>query len=167
MKKTVEGQMDIFEAMDRAAAAVDRMVEEDAAKKKKKSRGKAPAGALSAGTPSTGTSKEAPGGSGAAPAERSVIYGMDMHASMQKTFVNPADDDFATVAYIDYNMIYWKEWNAPAALRVFGNSREAVDFYMEQLMKLRDCAFAESTAEHEPFRDMKCVAEHVYTECED
>lgn len=33
-KKGVEGQLDIFEAMNRAADAIDRMVEEDQKKKK-------------------------------------------------------------------------------------------------------------------------------------
>lgn len=163
MKNTVEGQMDIFEAMNRAAAAVDRMVEEDSAKKRK-SKGKT--AATVSGRPAQ-EQEAPPGESHGVSVERPLIYGMDMHASMQKTYLNPEDDDFATVAYIDYNMIYWKDWNAPASLRVFDNSRDAVDFYMEQLLRLRDCGFAESSAEHEPFRDMKYVVEHIYVECED
>ena len=37
-KKGVEGQLDIFEAMNRAADAIDRMVEEDQKKKKASGR---------------------------------------------------------------------------------------------------------------------------------
>lgn len=166
MKNTVEGQMDIFEAMNRAAAAVDRMVEEDSAKKRKGRRKPEDAGTVKKSV--SGAAADASPGTSRTPAvERSVIYGMDMHASMRRTFVNPADDDFATVAYIDYNMIYWKDWNAPACLRVFDSSREAVDFYMERLDSLQNCGFAEPSQEHEPFCDMKYVAEHVYAEQED
>lgn len=155
MKNTLEGQMDIFEAMDRAAAAVDKMVEQDSGKNKKR-------------RPKTVPKPESPAGQGKEAADaKKVIYGIDMHASMQKTFVNPADDDFATVAYIDYNMIYWKDWNAPAALHIFDSSKDAVDFYIEKLTRLQECGFAETSGEHEPFRDMKYVVENIYAECED
>lgn len=51
-----------------------------------------------------------------------------MHASMQKTFLNPEDGDFAMIAYIDYNKVYIREWNSPAALYTFEESKKAVDF---------------------------------------
>lgn len=155
MKNALEGQMDIFEAMDRAAAAVDKMMEQDSDKKNKGRKRKVPE-PVSSGQ----CMKETAEG-------KNVIYGIDMRASMQKTFVNPADDDFATVAYIDYNMIYWKDWNAPAALRIFENAKEAVDFYVEKLTRLQEGGSAEASGEHEPFRDMKYVVENLYAECED
>lgn len=156
-KHSVEGQMDIFEAMNRAAAAVDKMVEEEqeARRKKGKSKEKQPEQTAEEIRPES------------VPTEEAVLYGCDMHASMQKTFVNVGDDDFATVAYIDYNMIYWKDWNSPASLRKFDTAREAVEFYFEQLNKLQQCSFAESAQEHEPFCNVKYVVEHVYVECED
>lgn len=97
-RNLVEGQLDLFEAMERAAAAVDRMTEEKT---------------------------------------EDVIRGADMHASMQKTFLNPADGDFATVAYIDYQMVYVRDWNSPASLKRFENAKDAVEYYMTQMEKIR------------------------------
>lgn len=156
-KNSLEGQMDIFEAMNRAAAAVDKMVEEEDIKRKKNRKR---SGQVQKQADTIPMDKKEP-------KEQVIICGCDMHASMQKTFVNTGDDDFSTVAYIDYNMVYWKDWNAPAALKVFENAAEAVDFYFEQLEKLRQCALAEPSAEHEPFCNVRCIAEHVYAECED
>lgn len=107
-KKGVEGQLDIFEAMNRAADAIDRMVEEDQ-KKKKASGNKTESGEKSAKAV-TGQKKNK---------EDKIIRGCDMHASMQKTFLNPEDGDFAMIAYIDYNKVYIREWNSPAALYTF------------------------------------------------
>lgn len=148
--------MDIFEAMNRAAAAIDKMVEDDKEAKRKKSKNRVK-------TPDE-TAEETTAESVAL--EEAVIYGCDMHASMQKTFVNVGDDDFATVAYIDYNMIYWKDWNSPASLKKFDSAREAVDFYFEQLEQVKQCALAQP-AENEPFCNVKYVVENVYVECED
>lgn len=153
---SVEGQMDIFEAMNRAAEAVDRMVEKDREEKKKKT-----------GAPKNLKSMETETEPEQTQIYADMIRGEDMHASMQRTFVNPGDDDFAMVAYIDYNMIYWKDWNSPASLRRFEHAKEAVDFYFEQLEKLQNCSYAEPVTENEPFRDMKYVVENVYVECED
>ena len=83
---------------------------------------------------------------------------------MQRTFINTSDDDFATVAYIDYNMVYWKEWNAPASLRCFQTAKEAVDFYVEKLNVFRENAFASPAMEHEPFSNLVQIADDLYTE---
>lgn len=159
-KNSVEGQMDIFEAMNRAAAAVDKMVEDEQEARRKKSKGKTSQALMKKDKPADKQTEES------VSAEDAVIFGCDMHASMQKTFVNVGDDDFATVAYIDYNMIYWKDWNSPASLRKFDSAREAVDFYFEQLEKLKQCELAQP-AENEPFCNVKYIVENVYVECED
>lgn len=125
-RNLVEGQLDLFEAMERAAAAVDRMTEEKT---------------------------------------EDVIRGADMHASMQKTFLNPADGDFATVAYIDYQMVYVRDWNSPASLKRFENAKDAVEYYMTQMEKIRQLPEARQATEHEPLSDVKYVAENVYAEC--
>lgn len=156
-KNSLEGQMDIFEAMNRAAAAVDKMVEEEQEARHKKNKSKSGKSGQTAEEIQPET----------ASTEAAVLYGCDMHASMQKTFVNIEDDDFATVAYIDYNMIYWKDWNSPVSLRKFDTAREAVDFYFEQLEKLKKCSFAEMAEENEPFCNVKYVVENIYVECED
>lgn len=155
-RNRVDGQMDLFEAMNRAAAAVDRMVEEEKSGNRKKKQGKKAAASASG-------EKEK-----AAPQKKSeeIIRGCDMRASMQKTFLNPEDGDFATVAYIDYHMVYAKEWNSPVSLRRFDNSKEAVDYYMAQIEKIQRIPGIECTKEHEPFVDVKYVMENIYAECE-
>jgi hypothetical protein len=85
---------------------------------------------------------------------------------MQKTFIHAVTDDFAVVAYIDYNMVYFKDWNAPASLRKFESSKEAVDYYMEQLGRIQTSGDARITEENEPFLDVKYVVENIYAECE-
>jgi hypothetical protein len=154
-KNSVEGQLDIFEAMNRAAAAVDRMVEEDHKQGKEKRISKV-----------AGKQVELPKEESAEPATMTkqqveIIRGASMHASMQKTFINAVTDDFAVVAYIDYNMVYFKDWNAPASLRKFESSKEAVDYYMEQLGRIQTSRDARITGENEPFLDVKYVVENV------
>lgn len=157
-RNLVEGQLDIFEAMDRAAAAVDRMVAEETG-----SRGKA-ATKKSAGKKQEGKTAEAlkqPSGHKIT----DVIRGSDMHASMQRTFLNPADGDFATVAYVDYHMVYFRDWNSPASLKRFEDAKAAVEYYFRQMEKIRQLPGVEQTAEHEPFLDVRYVAENIYAEC--
>ena len=89
-----------------------------------------------------------------------------MHASMQKTFLNPEDDDFAMIAYIDYNKVYIREWNSPAALYTFEESKKAVDFYIDKLTKIKAAGMAEETTEQEPFSDVKYLSDNIYAECE-
>lgn len=144
-KKSIEGQMDIFEAMNRAAEAVDRMVEQEHRTKKSKE----------IETQSIDSKRKE---------EVKHMKGDVLHASMQRTFINTSDDDFATVAYIDYNMIYWRDWNAPASLRCFQTAKEAVDFYVEKLNELRENVFASPAMEHEPFCNLVQVADDFYSE---
>ncbi|MGN0341323.1 MAG: hypothetical protein ACI4DO_00860 [Roseburia sp.] len=150
---SVEGQMDIFEAMNRAAEAVDRMVEQEHRTKQGKNVKAAP---------SKPESKEVE-----PPVQSGKVKRMEgnrMHASMQRTFINTSDDDFATVAYIDYNMVYWKDWNAPASLRCFKTAKEAVDFYVEKLTGFQENLYASPAKEHEPFSDVVQVAEDLFVE---
>lgn len=159
-KNSVEGQLDIFEAMNRAAAAVDRMMEEDQKRNKEKKTNKT----VKVEPESTMEESKEPGDAPIKQVE--MIRGATMHASLQKTFINTVTDDFAVVAYIDYNMVYFKNWNAPASLRRFNTSKEAVDYYMEQLGRIQASKDARITEENEPFLDVKYVMENIYAECE-
>lgn len=159
-KSSVKGQLDIFEAMERAAAAVDRMVEEE----QKHSRGKQVVRGTGTEEESSSETSEKSDAEGKKQAD--IIRGAAMHASLQKTFIQTVTDDFAMVAYIDYNMVYLKDWNAPAVLRRFSDSKEAVDYYMEQLRKISAMQDAKPSEENEPFSDVKYVMENVYAECE-
>ena len=79
---------------------------------------------------------------------------------------NPEDGDFAMIAYIDYNKVYIREWNSPAALYTFEESKKAVDFYIDKLTKIKAAGMAEETTEQEPFSDVKYLSDNIYAECE-
>ena len=168
-KNSVEGQLDIFEAMNRAAAAVDRMVEEDQKKvkdKKSKEKREEKREEKSLRLERESSMEEAGEPENTSVKQVEIIRGASMHASLQKTFINTITDDFAVVAYIDYNMVYFKDWNAPASLHKFDYAKEAVDYYMEQLGRIQAVEDARVTEENEPFLDVKYVVENVYAECE-
>lgn len=138
----MEGQMDIFEAMNRAAEAVDRMVAQENKAKKN--------------APAEKSKEQADG--------QKRLKGKSLHASLHRSYINTADDDFATVAYIDYNMVYWKNWNSPASLRRFDTAKEAVDFYVDTLNDLQKQTYASQITEHEPFSDLIQTEEGLYVE---
>lgn len=165
-RNSVEGQMDIFEAMNRAAAAVDRMMEEEKAGPGKKNVEKKSAEKKNTGKITDGLSEGKKIVNKIQMGQEEHVPGETMHAAMQKTYLNPEDGDFATVAYIDYNMVYVRDWNSPVSLRKFDSSKEAVEYYLEQMEKIRMHADAELTSEHEPFVDVKSVAENLYVECD-
>ena len=131
---SMEGQLDIFEAMERAAAAVEKLEQEKPVKKKEK-----------------------------APVKEKLA-GKGLHAAMQRTYVNPLNDDFATVAYIDYHMVYWKEWNAPAMLERFADAKTAVEGYLARLKEIQKLAGVRQSEEHEPFADLVSESENLYRE---
>lgn len=135
-----KGQLDIFEAMERAAKAVDVME----GKKEAKEQGK--------------KKKQESKQSG------KIIRGRDMHACMQKTFLNPLNDDFAMVAYVDYNMVYLRAWNEPARLKQFEGAKEAVEYYMEQMERIRRVEGVRLSEQNEPFSDVEYAAENMYVE---
>ncbi len=56
---------------------------------------------------------------------------------MQKQVLNPDGSIKAKVAYYNYNKVCVKRENEPAEWRVFDNSKEAVDYYIEEMLKLQ------------------------------
>lgn len=158
---SVEGQMDIFEAMNRAAAAVELMEAEERNKKKKK-----PAISAGADKKAEKEKSERVAGRTTIKLAKDKIAADDMKASMQRSFVNPLDDDFATVAYIDYYKVYYRLWNSPAVMKRFDDSKSAVLYYLEQLRRIRELEGIEETTEHEPFVNMQAINEDTYKECE-
>ncbi len=160
-RNRVEGQVDIFEAMNRAAAAVDKMVEDGKQESRKKSLDKKLKSGKDDKEPYAGSLKKQDMKKSA-----DCIRSSEMHAAMRKTFLNPEDGDFAMIAYIDYHMVYVRDWNAPATLRKFDNSKDAVEYYMEQLERIREQEGVEPASEHEPFVDVRYVSENQYMECD-
>lgn len=56
---------------------------------------------------------------------------------MQKQVLNPDGSIKAEVAYYNYNKVCVKRENEPAEWREFDNSKEAVDYYIEEMLKLQ------------------------------
>lgn len=56
---------------------------------------------------------------------------------MQKQVLNPDGSIKAEVAYYNYNKVCVKRENKPAEWRGFDNSKEAVDYYIEEMLKLQ------------------------------
>ncbi len=56
---------------------------------------------------------------------------------MQKQVLNPDGSIKAEVAYYNYNKVCVKSENEPTEWREFDNSKEAVDYYIEEMLKLQ------------------------------
>lgn len=56
---------------------------------------------------------------------------------MQKQVLNPDGSIKAEVAFYNYNKVCIKRENEPEEWREFDNSKEAVEYYMEEMLKLQ------------------------------
>lgn len=56
---------------------------------------------------------------------------------MQKQVLNPDGSIKAEVAYYNYNKVCIKRENEPAEWHAFDNSKEAVDYYIDEMLKLQ------------------------------
>lgn len=52
---------------------------------------------------------------------------------MQRCFCSGAHRSTAVIAYLDYNMVYCKDWEADPVIYEFAHSKDAVDFYVKQM----------------------------------
>lgn len=57
---------------------------------------------------------------------------------MQRCFCSKERMGTAVVAYLDYNMVYLKDWEGGPVIYQFGQSKDAVDFYVEQMERFSD-----------------------------
>ncbi len=62
----------------------------------------------------------------------------DMQVVMHKIFEDMLEKEKIVVAYLDYNVIYYKEKENEPQLLQFTNAKLAVDRYMEIIERLRD-----------------------------
>lgn len=74
---------------------------------------------------------------------------------MQKSFLR--GDATATVAYLDYNMVYVADWEDEPVLWQFAQSKAAVDFYMEQLAAFSDGKEVRVSEEREALREARVM----------
>lgn len=52
---------------------------------------------------------------------------------MQRTFRKQGQRGSATIAYLDYNRVYLKDWEMPPVIYQFDGTKDAVDFYVEEM----------------------------------
>ena len=55
---------------------------------------------------------------------------------MQRSFRNVETEESAVVAYLNYNMVYLKDWQGDPIIYSFDSSKDAVDFYVGQMERL-------------------------------
>lgn len=123
-KKSIEGQLDMFELFDSVEELEERI------KGVPEPVGEEPEPEAPLKEKETG--QEALPKEPEAEAEGSVVWQPSGRKPvMQKTFLR--GDMTATVAYLDYNMIYVSDWESEPILRQFEQSKDAVGFYVEQL----------------------------------
>lgn len=81
---------------------------------------------------------------------------------MQKTFV--IEDAAATVAYLDYNMVYVAGWEDEPQLWQFEQSKDAVNFYMEQMERISEKEGVRVRQEQEPIREARVIKRAANTD---
>lgn len=58
---------------------------------------------------------------------------------MQRCFCSSEKSSTAVIAYLDYNMVYLKDWENEPVIYQFEHAKDAVDFYVKQMEEfLRD-----------------------------
>lgn len=62
----------------------------------------------------------------------------DMHVVMHKMFEDMLEKEKIVVAYIDYNVIYYKEKDEKPQLLQYKSAKQAVDCYMGIVERLRE-----------------------------
>lgn len=143
-KKSIEGQLDMFELFDSVEELEERIkgVSEPAEEE-----------TVVECVPETGKPVGAPEMQASATAEkRRIPRGSPV---MQKTFV--IEDAAATVAYLDYNMVYVAGWEDEPQLWQFEQSKGAVNFYMEQMERISEKEGVRMRQEQEPIREARVI----------
>ncbi len=71
----------------------------------------------------------------------------EYHVAMQRSFLL-FGEKIATVAYIDYNMVYVKPFDGKETLTLYADAKQAVDAYAATLEQLQQETGAKAAKEH-------------------
>lgn len=114
-KKSIEGQMDLFELF----ASVEELEENVK------------------GVPELKEVTEEPPKpepeAGQKEADTAAVLRASGSPVMQRSFSCKEHLDSAMIAYLDYNMVYLKDWESAPVIYQFAGTKDAVDFYVEQM----------------------------------
>lgn len=144
-KKSVEGQMDLFELF----GSVEELEENV------KGVPEVPETLPEEGEPETPAEEEEPSA-----ASKSALKGKGAFAeqiAMQKTFRNCTTKKTAVIAYLNYNKVYQKDWDEEPIIYRFEQSKDAVDYYVSQLEKFSEDKQVEVLKEQEPLMEASVI----------
>lgn len=131
-KKSIEGQLDMFELFDSVEELEERI--------------------KGVPEPREASAEEKEPEQEASAENRWVPSGEPV---MQKSFRR--GDAAATVAYLDYNMVYVAGWEGEPALWQFEQSKDAVGFYVEQLETFAAEKQVRVSKEREALREARVI----------
>lgn len=78
-------------------------------------------------------------------------------AVMQKTFRNRITNRTAVIAYLNYNKVYQKIWDEEPIVYQFEQSKDAVDYYVNQIGQFLDDNQIELLKEQEMLMEAKLL----------
>lgn len=78
-------------------------------------------------------------------------------AVMQKTFRNRVTKQTAVIAYLNYNKVYRKIWDEEPVIYQFEQSKAAVDYYVELIGQLFEDEHSEVLKEQEKLQEAKLL----------
>lgn len=76
---------------------------------------------------------------------------------MQRCFCSNGQKSTAVVAYLDYHMVYLKEWEKAPVIYQFEDSKAAVDFYVKQLGRFLSDKTVKLQKEQEPLTEAPVI----------
>lgn len=81
----------------------------------------------------------------------------NQQAVMQKTFRNRVTKQTAVIAYLDYNKVYQKLWDEEPIIYQFEQSKTAVDYYVGLIEQLFEDEQSEVLKEQEKLQEAKLL----------
>jgi len=76
---------------------------------------------------------------------------------MQRCFCSSGQNNTAVVAYLDYNMVYLKDWEDDPVIYQFEHSKDAVDFYVKQMERFLSDKKVKIQKEQEPLVEASII----------
>lgn len=136
-KKSVEGQMDLFELFG--------SVEELEEKVK--------------GVPELPEDKETniAGTESEVTADVKTTKRSSDEVVMQKTFLSSTTKQTAVIAYLNYNKVYQKIWEGEPIIYQFEQSKDAVDYYVSQIAQFSEDKQIEVLKEQEALKEATVI----------
>lgn len=76
---------------------------------------------------------------------------------MQKTFLSSTTKQTAVIAYLNYNKVYQKIWEGEPIIYQFEQSKDAVDYYVSQIAQFSEDKQIEVLKEQEALKEATVI----------